>query len=156
LIHRCKTVDLPVTTHFICGLAGDSTGDIIKTLRFLDRLPTQTGISNFYPVPGLEGFTDKDLFLNAAPGLALGSSVYPWTAALSSKQMITAFRLARWSNFRKRIEKIPGSEIEEELYKTVISIRRLHTIIKIGKKGRDKKIIPVPNLDELMVKDFFQ
>jgi len=144
LIHRCKTVELPVTTHFICGLAGDSTGDIVKTLRFLDRLPTQTGISNFYPVPGLEGFTDKELFLKNPPKLALGSSVFPWNTSMSSSQMITAFRLARWSNFRKKHEN------EDKLYTRIKETRRIHTIIR-GKRT----IIPVPNLDNDMVEAFF-
>ncbi|MCK5249630.1 MAG: radical SAM protein, partial [Spirochaetaceae bacterium] len=101
LIRCAGEAGLPVTTHFISGLAGDCAEDILETLLFLDRLPTKIGISNFYPVPGLPGFTDPELFLKNAPRLALGSSVYPWTGSLTTAQMITAFRLARWSNFRK-------------------------------------------------------
>ncbi|MCK5736724.1 MAG: hypothetical protein KAH21_09610, partial [Spirochaetaceae bacterium] len=96
---------------------------------------------------------DKDLFLNAAPRLTLGSSVYPWTAALSSTQMITAFRLARWSNFRKKHENSvggTGNEIEDKLYTRINETRRIHTIIR-GKKI----IIPVPHLDNDMVEAFF-
>ncbi len=166
LIHHCHEADLPVTTHFICGLDGDNREDIVKTLRFLDRLPCQTGISNFYPVPGLEGFEDAELFLNRSPSLALGSSVYPWTGALSSAQMITAFRLARWSNFRKKLlepkeKPFPGStgadsDTEEELFRKITGSRRLHTILKVGKKGSNRTVVPLSHLDEDMVEGFFR
>jgi len=161
LIYQCRKEKLPVTTHFICGLAGDRSEDIVKTLRFLDRLPTLTGISNFYPVPGLEGFTEKGIFLDRLPGLTLGSSVYPWTEALSSVQMITAFRLARWSNFRKKQENddIPpgtGADAEDELYRNISESRRLHTILREGKKGSNRMVVPLPRLDENMVEGFFR
>ncbi len=166
LIYQCREETLELTTHFICGLAGDRREDIVETLRFLDRLPCQTGISNFYPVPGLEGFENPELFINRPPSLALGSSVYPWTEALSSVQMITAFRLARWSNFRKKQSELivkspnwstgPGVESENELYSIITESRRLHTILKVGKRGSNRKVVPLPHLDENMVEDFFR
>ncbi len=159
LIQRCREVDLPLTTHFICGLAGDSSKDIVQTLRFLDGLPTQIGISNFYPVPGLEGFTDTEVFLNNPPRLALGSSVYPWTGALSSTQLITAFRLSRWSNFRKKMERslLPDTEfsIEKELYSRIKKSHQLHTIHRERGKDRERVVVPVEHLDETMVAEFF-
>jgi len=158
LLQRCREKDLSVTTHFICGLDGDSSEDILRTLKFLDNLPSQTGISNFYPVPGLEGFTDKSLFLKSFPGLARGSSVYPWTKALSSMQMLTAFRLARWSNFRKKMERDSSIMVtgpEEELYRTILKTRRLHTIRRRGKGRTNRAVVPLPRLDDEMVRGFF-
>jgi len=166
IVHAADKTGLPLTTHFICGLAGDSKEDIIRTLLFLDNLPCSIGISNFYPVPGLEGFTDSKLFLKNNPRLALGSSVYPWNNSLSSSQMITAFRLARWSNFQKKWKggkTVNGStaaekniKTEHELYQTIKQTNRLHTIIHSGEKGREREIVPVPHLDASMVEAFFQ
>jgi len=173
LIYQCREEGLALTTHFICGLRGDRSEDIVKTLKFLDRLPTQIGISNFYPVPGLEGFKDKKLFLNRLPGLTLGSSVYPWTEALSSAQMITAFRLARWSNFRKKVEvknerhlESPGMsgggiiERELELYRTIRTTHRLHSLVRRRSDRRKEskrnwEIIPLSRLDSSMIEDYF-
>jgi len=173
LIYKCREEGLTLTTHFICGLKGDRSGDIVKTLKFLDRLPTQIGISNFYPVPGLEGFKNMDIFLDRLPGLTLGSSVYPWTEALSSTQMITAFRLARWSNFRKKVEmknerglESPGVagegiiERELELYRTIRTTHRLHSLVRRRSDRRDGnklnwEIIPLTRLDSLMIEDYF-
>ena len=155
LIQRCNEVKLPVTTHFISGLEGDSREDIVSTLKFLDALPTESGISNFYPVPGLEGYTDMGLFLEKPPRLALGSSVYPWNKSMSSAQMISAFRLSRWSNFRKKYENegrsgaSDSTAIQEKLYRRIIRSRRLYTITRGG------DILPIPRLDEDMVEDFF-
>lgn len=147
LIMEASEQGLPVTTHFISGLSGDSADDIVTTLLFLDRLPTQIGISNFYPVPGLPDFTDLTLFLSKPPRLSLGSSVYPWTGALSSSQMITAFRLARWSNYRKE----KGSD--NELIRALSDGGRLQTLA--GSK-KDPKIAPIPFMDNDMAERFLR
>lgn len=147
LIREASEQDLPVTTHFISGLSGDSAEDIVTTLLFLDKLPTEIGISNFYPVPGLPGFSDPIQFLGRPPRLTLGSSVYPWTGSLSTAQMITAFRLARWSNYRK--EQGPADELSLAL----VGGGRLRTMVG---KGKEPKLIPVPYLDNDMVERFIK
>ncbi len=158
LIRYASEIGLPVTTHFISGLTGDRVEDILGTLSFLDHLPTRIGISNFYPVPGLPGFENPEQFLKCSPRLALGSSAYPWTGSLTTTQMMTAFRLARWSNFRKEQESgRTGTPSEEDLYDTVLQAAErhsaeLHTIIR---EGRIRKVIPLPNLDSNMIEGFF-
>lgn len=147
LIQEASEHGLPVTTHFISGLSGDSADDIIKTLLFLDGLPTQIGISNFYPVPGLPDFSDPAQFLAGPPRLSLGSSVFPWTGSLTTAQMITAFRLARWSNFRK----VKGAN--DELSHGLTEGGRLRTVV--GNR-KDPRLIPVPNLDNKMAERFIK
>lgn len=86
------------TVFFICGFPGDTPENSVKTLNYLHTLPCRTGISLYYPVPGVMDITiPKD----APPTLCAGSSAYPWTGALTTAQMVTAFRLARLSNFLK-------------------------------------------------------
>lgn len=83
------------TTYFICGLAEDSPVRTASTLNYLTRFPTRPGISLFYPVPGLPGFTDRSPFRRHPSYLAAGSSAWPWTGSLTTEQMVTAFRLSR-------------------------------------------------------------
>ncbi len=83
------------TTYFICGLQDDSPLKTSATLKYIARFPTRPGISLFYPVPGLPGFTDKNLFRKHPPALTAGSSAWPWTGSLTTAQMVTAFRLSR-------------------------------------------------------------
>lgn len=149
LLKHASAVGLPTTTHFIAGLDGDDVQSVCQTLVLLDKLPTRIGLSNFYPVPGLLGFDERGVFDGKLPRLALGSSVYPWTGALTSRQMITAFRLARWSNFRKMYENSPNTvtAVERELHGKVLTSGRLHTIVK-DVSGR--RIVEVRHLDEEM------
>jgi hypothetical protein len=150
LLRHANRIGLGTTTHFISGIEGESPADVVETLRFLHNLPTRTGISNFYPVPGLPGFTNAGQFLSAAPRLAAGSSMYPWTGSLSTVQMLTAFRLARWSNFRKGLSgRETGSQLEKELLDTVFRQQCLSTMT------RRRGICPLPDLDDQMQKDFF-
>ena len=90
------------TVFFICGFPGDSPENSVHTLLFLHALPVKTGISLYYPVPGLKEISIPD---DTPPALCAGSSAYPWSGALSTAQLITAFRLARLSNFLKTAEK---------------------------------------------------
>jgi len=149
LLKTAAEIGLPTTTHFISGLSGDDPEKAVQTLKFLDALPTRVGISNFYPVPGIPGFEEKQIFEGKSPGLALGSSVYPWSGSLTTAQMITAFRLARWSNFRKEFERLPSRfpEVERSLYLRIHETGCLHSIVK--HKGKPK-IIAIPNLDVTM------
>ena len=154
LVKYAHKIKLPVTVHFIAGLKEDSPDDIIRTLKFLDELPSQTGISPFYPVPGLPGFSDSELFLSSFPGLAAGSSLYPWNNTLSTKQLITFFRTARWSNFKKKIEsgnKLKYRPEEIELYNKIKKTGILHTIVK---RKKSKMIIPVKNIEHELFREF--
>jgi hypothetical protein len=150
LVRHTGRIGLETTTHFISGIEGESPADVVETLRFLHKLPTRIGISSFYPVPGLPGFTEAGQFLSAAPRLTAGSSMYPWTGSLSTVQMLTAFRLARWSNFQKGLSgRETGSQLEKELLDTVLRRQSLFTMTRKG------GICPLTGLDDQMQKDFF-
>ena len=147
VVRRAAARGVPVVTYFICGLEGDTVETVLGTLRFLAELPTQVGISLFYPVPGLPGFTDEGMFENRPSALCAGSAAWPWTGALTSAQLVTAFRLARFVNLCKR----DGLSVEErELIDLCRREKRLYTWV--GKK-RDQ--VPVPGVDEEMMASFF-
>jgi radical SAM superfamily enzyme YgiQ (UPF0313 family) len=152
---------IPSITYFICGLPEDNADQTIRTLRYLDRIKTRIGISLFYPVPGLPGAPNRkkknaENGESASPAvfrsrgestkLWAGSSAYPWSGSLSSRQMITAFRLARYLNFRAR-----GcfDEEEKKLIETIEKEKKLYSFIKDGKA---RKIISVDHLDRAMVR----
>lgn len=149
LLNRAAEVRLPVTTHFICGAAGDSIEKCASTLRYLGALSTRIGISNFYPVPGIPGFEDPHIFVNRSPRLALGSSMYPWTGAIDTASMLTAFRLSRWLNLRQ--QKRGGAELSDRddavLQKTRHS-GRLQTVVRAGKQT---ETCAVPGLNQDLV-----
>ena len=142
------------TTYFICGLGGDSPETTLDNLITLHHLPTLTGISMFYPVPGLPGF-DTAKMKNFSPKLCAGSSAWPWTGSLTSRQMITAFRLSRFSNLIKTLEgRISGrdgecgaDDLSRQLVETILQKGRLHTLVK-------HRITEVPPQDESLVKGF--
>jgi anaerobic magnesium-protoporphyrin IX monomethyl ester cyclase len=90
-------LEVPVVTYFICGMEGDSLPGTVENLLFLAGQPTTAGISLFYPVPGIPGFESNSLLLSR-PRLAASSSAYPWTDALTTAQLLTAFRLSRLVN----------------------------------------------------------
>ncbi len=122
------------TTYFICGLEGDSTETVINNLAILHRLPTLTGISMFYPVPGLPGFSPESL-INKPPRLCAGSSAYPWTGSMSTSELVTAFRLARLSNMIKTSkQRIPsaGHQSNDAGNLSIIfqNTGRLHSLVK--------------------------
>ncbi len=86
---------------FICGLKEDTPETAVETLLFLNRLHVKTGISLFYPVPGLAPLTAEEDITGMNefhPQLTAGSSAYPWNGSLRTDQLITAFRLARFNN----------------------------------------------------------
>jgi radical SAM family protein len=150
ILRRAASVGIPVTTHFICGLPTDRIGDIADTLTFLGELPTQIGISNFYPVPGLPGFQDPEVFRDRPPRLALGSSVYPWTGSIDTASMITAFRLSRWLNLRRRL--LDGkrtTDIEQELAREIARTGKLCTVVK---KDGVMQVRAVPHLNDELVR----
>ncbi len=156
---------IPSISYFICGLPDDNPEQTADTLRYLDRIQTRIGISLFYPVPGLprpkkafvgnrddEQSAPADVYRckGESPKLWAGSSAYPWSGSLSSRQLITAFRLARYLNFRSG--SCSGSSInarEKELIETIEREKRIFTFVK---EGKERQIIPVDNLDLAMVR----
>lgn len=102
------------TVFFICGFPGDTPESSVKTLIYLYTLPCRTGISLYYPVPGV---MDKTVPKDAPPALYAGSSAYPWTGTLTTAQMITAFRLSRLSNFLKSSDSVSSGTPREEMHK---------------------------------------
>ena len=96
-----EQLGLPVITYFICGLKNDTPVKIVETLAYLHSLKTSIGISHYYPVPGLDDWQNRNIFFENPPFLCCGSSAYPWNKSLSTRELITAFRLARLSNYIK-------------------------------------------------------
>jgi len=146
VVRRAAARDIPVVTYFICGLEGDTVDTVLGTLLFLTQLPTQVGISLFYPVPGLPGFTDEKMFENRPSALCAGSAAWPWTGSLSSAQLVTAFRLARFVNLCKKEALSPE---ERELVERCRMETRLYTWI-----GKERRYVPAPGVDEEMAAAF--
>ena len=88
--------------YFITGLKNDSFRKTLETMEFLKKLPCLIGISPFYPVPGIAGFEDREIFEKKSPILTKGSSFYPWNKSLTTEEMVKAFRIARKTNIQKR------------------------------------------------------
>ncbi len=149
VLEAAEQSGIAAVTYFISGLEKDSPEAAVAALRYLHNLPTLTGISPFYPVPGLPGFTDTELFLTHSPSLCRGASFYPWNGTLSTAQLVTAFRLSRYSNLKKK-----GGRSETECRLIELSERehRLYTVVR---KHKGNRIIPVPHLDTAMVEMFF-
>lgn len=112
-------------TYFICALPGGSPDSVIHTIRELSILPTLLGISPFYPVPGLAGFENLAENDHLAPRLCAGSSMYPWSGALSTREMVTAFRLSRLVNLAKKDGR---TNEEERLLQRCFADRRIYTL----------------------------
>ena len=140
---------IPSITYFICGLKQDTTQSVLENIRFLSRQPTRMGISLFYPVPGLPGFRDTQPFFESDSHLCTGSAAFPWSGSLTTAQMITAFRLARFVNF---IQKKKHSPQEHDLLARIRSEKTLYTF---QRKGREKSVVRPPGLDQDMEKAFF-
>jgi len=139
---------LSSTVFWICGLATDTCESVIETLDFVSRLPAASGISLFYPVPGLAGFTDRSRFPRGAALRAKGSSAFPWNESLSTRQMITAFRLSRFLS----VLSLPKPDgLARDIIDRSRTTRTLHTLRR-GKRGHP---VPVPELDESLVARFF-
>lgn len=119
----------PAVTYFIAGLENDSGESVVDSLLFLGRFPGLSGISMFYAVPGLPGFSAGFLGTDISPALFRGSSAYPWNNSLSTKQLVTAFRISRTVNFLK---KETGSAEEAELEKTILREKKLFTLSRQG------------------------
>ncbi|HAJ78147.1 MAG TPA: hypothetical protein DCO75_00115 [Fibrobacteres bacterium] len=139
---------IPVITYFICGFEDDTIETVAGNLAFLFCQPTLIGISPFYAVPGTGDFENK--IFDCLPSYCCnGSSAYPWKKSLSTKTMITAFRLSRYCNL---VKQKTHSREEEIILNKINGEKKLYTFIK-----SNKKIIPVPveNMDEELIKLFF-
>ncbi|MBI9106141.1 MAG: radical SAM protein [Spirochaetales bacterium] len=151
ILHTLRKKKTASVTYFICGLEGETPGAVVDNLTYLHHLPTLTGISLFYPVPGLPICTQD--FNSLPPRLCAGSSAWPWTGSLATSQLLTAFRLARLSNLIKTSQGLVGSSFpapacpEAELLDIILSTGRLHTI-------KSRRIIEVHGMDNEMVTAF--
>jgi radical SAM superfamily enzyme YgiQ (UPF0313 family) len=114
-----ENLNIPVISYFICGLKEDTPEKIVETINYLHKLNTNIGISLYYPVPGLIDWQNRNIFLKEPPFLCCGSSSYAWNGSLSTKEMITAFRLARTSNFLKNssLEKSSFKNLKSDMFK---------------------------------------
>ena len=136
---------------FICGLQGDTPESIVETLLYLLRLKVKTGISLFYPVPGIPPIETENAlrrFDNFDPRLSAGSSAYPWNGSLTTAQMITAFRLARLNNLILSGEN--GGV--ERVGRNAASAGVLYSSVR--REGKLEEV-SLPGLDSNMVKLYF-
>lgn len=148
LLRLAASRKIGTITYFIAGLPGDNGENLINNLLYLSGLPTNIGISLFYPVPGLPGFTDKTIFLRHSPRLTAGSSAWPWGSSLSTREMVTAFRLSRMINFLKRSPREPR---EEDMRRQLLENRRLLTWYKGNPTGEAP-----PGIDEALVSGLWE
>ena len=168
--HRFETVieaaaktGFEIITYVIAGLSHDSADAAVRSLTYLYTLPTKVGLSLFYPVPGIKGFENRDRFLSHPSSLTAGSSAYPWNNTLSTKELITLFRLARTVNFLKSpFQKSaadsgtaghPGPDPElEKLKNTVLGSGELYSY---RRSGKEKQMFRVTSVEKQMVDRFF-
>jgi hypothetical protein len=156
-VHHAAALGLPCTVHFICGMRDDSPNSVTDALLFLHNLPCRIGISLFYPVPGLQGFDDQEEMRDHPPRRMCGSAAWPWTGSLSTAQMVTAFRLARWSNARKEREGGSRSQSQQDRQYNGMVAASLEkgSLVTLVRKGRALEERPVPCLDRPMMNAFF-
>jgi hypothetical protein len=132
---------IPVISYFIAGFYNDNRGNIAENLHFLWKRTTLAGISMFYPVPGLRGFTDYLMFRTGEAIRCCGSSAFPWNKSIDTATLVTAFRLSRFINL---IKIRPHNPLEKELIGRSFEKKVLHTVVRFKK---EKTIIEVPNQD---------
>ena len=140
--------NIPSITYFICGLAQDTVDTVIQNLQFLFSQPTRVGISLFYPVPGLSGYENRQTFKASASHLCTGSAAFPWSASLTTAQMVTAFRLARFINLTRKNHYQPE---ERDLVRRILKERKLYTYQRTNRK---KRMVRPPGLDREMEEGF--
>jgi len=145
VVDEINVQGIPSITYFICGLKHDTADSVADTLAYLGRQPTLSGISLFYPVPGIIDFTNYPVFDDMASCLCAGSSAYAWNRSLSTEQLVTAFRLSRYVNLLK---KKTHSEEELQLIRKSAETTRLHTVVK---EGGARRIMEVPRYDRGLV-----
>ncbi|MEW6079788.1 MAG: B12-binding domain-containing radical SAM protein [Thermodesulfobacteriota bacterium] len=144
-----KRNNLPCITYFICGLKNDTREKVAATLAYLAGQETRVGISLFYPVPGIPDYQDKSFFDGIDPCRCAGSSAYPWNGSLTTRELVTAFRLSRLVNLMKSERR---TDADRTLIAKSIRERRLYTESR-NRGGRE--IVPVPDMDEELLDLFF-
>ncbi|MBN1525788.1 MAG: radical SAM protein [Spirochaetales bacterium] len=150
IVKRAAELEIHCITYFIAGFPEDTPESIAEALGFLAVQPTQIGISPFYAVPGLPGFEDDSRFRDLSPRLSLGSSMYPWNNSLSTRTLVTAFRLARLINCVKRGRRI--SQFVDDCIEQSFQKKMLFTIVR---ENKEKKLVEVENMDEKLLELFF-
>jgi len=151
LVNCAEGLGMEVVTYFIAGLPGESPVTAVENLRFLSGLPTEAGISLYYPVPGIGGFEDPEVFRGVPFFRALGSAAWPWGGGYTVPQLLTAFRLARLTNLIKKSTR-GGAELSGKdgaLLAAVFRTQRLHTMV-----GKHREIRELPWADREMVELF--
>jgi anaerobic magnesium-protoporphyrin IX monomethyl ester cyclase len=142
---------LPSVTYFICGFMEDTVDTIARSLRYLAAKKTIIGISPFYAIPGIVGFTNPTLFETGSSSRCLGASCYPWNSSLSTETLVTAFRLARYINLTKDSNR---TEIESQLIDKIEDTQSLHTFVRApGSKA--VRIVEIERQDRNLVESFF-
>lgn len=147
LQHYCSLLkiitdfNIPVITYFICGFKEDTPESVARNLAFLSSKDTLIGISLFYPVPGIAGYENREIFDQKSSRLCCGSSAFPWNNSLSTQTMITAFRLSRTINLSKSKSIDP---LHKQLLEKVFSTGKLYTLQRSQKELR---IVEVSNQD---------
>lgn len=147
IINELKKDSIPVKTFLISGLPGDSALNVLNSLIYLHKLETEIGISLFYTVPGLPRFEDKKQFFVKSSRLCCGSAAYPWAKSLTTKELVTSFRLSRLSNF---INKKVKTEQELNLLNIIKKEKKFYSF-----QGKSNEIVEIANLEDSMVKYFF-
>jgi anaerobic magnesium-protoporphyrin IX monomethyl ester cyclase len=138
---------IPVLSYFICGLKGDTKESVAEVLTYLYSLPTQIGISMFYAIPGLPDFKDLTVFDKLKPHMSNGTSAHAWyhNGSLTTKDLITAFRISRYINLLKSSIK---SDTDLRLIEKIQKEKKIFTIVK-NKNKID--MVPAPGMDDDLV-----
>ena len=92
------SIGMKVMGHFIAGLPGQSSEDIMETMKVLSELPLVLGISPFYYIPGM------NMDIPNPPKNCMDarlSRFWPADTMLDELDLITLFRLSRWINYLK-------------------------------------------------------
>lgn len=150
-----------IITYVIAGLSHDSAEAAVRSLAYLYRLPTKVGLSMFYPVPGIQGFEKRNIFLSKPSSLAAGSSAYPWSKTLSTQELITLFRIARTANFLKSSSQKNSTASETSKYRDLKLENLKNTVLGTGelysyrKRGKEKQLYRITSTDKKMVDQFF-
>jgi len=151
ILSYIHTKEIKTILYFICGLSEDTPESVVDALLELSKLPIEVGISPFYAVPGLPGYEERELFLNNPAYLCKGSSLYPWNKSLTTKQLMTAFRLARFVNLSRHPDQ------DRDLLDTCFQTGMIFTRVRgNSQKNQQPQLIPVESCETSMVDRFFQ
>jgi len=147
VVAAARRCGLPVVTYFICGFKEDTAEGVARTLLYLFEQPVRVGFSAFYPVPGLPDWGDP--FILEPPALCAGSSMYPWNRSLSTRQMVTLFRLCRFLNALKTASPQARPDTWEVLDRSLRE-KTLYTRLRGG------AVVAVPYVDDALGRDVLQ